>query len=223
VKTVKFLIIFLATILFADPNDNKRIEMEIAKVYMDAYPAISIVSISAFSTIIAEDGNLKFSSIDTATVSTLKDRGQVGVVFKTPQGDLRKKIYRYTIDATIEASRTKTVIAKDQLIAPENIEPLFLKIGAFADTPLSPNSAINTNAKRFIPRGTILMQRDVGNLPDIRKGQSVSATYVTGGIEADVETVAMEDGQKGQIISLKSKTGKVLRAKVIGKDRAEIE
>jgi flagella basal body P-ring formation protein FlgA len=33
----------------------------------------------------------------------------------------------------------------------------------------------------------------------------------------------MEDGQKGQIISLKSKSGKVLRVKVTGKDRAEIE
>lgn len=197
--------------------------MEIAKVYIDTYSSISIVSVNASSTIIAQEPGYMFVNIDATSVNPLRDRGQVVAIFKGIQNDQKRKIYRYTIDASIEVARAKTTIAKDQLIAPENIEPIFLRIGSFADFPLLPSKAINRYTKRFIPKGSMVMQRDVGDLADVRKGQAITAVYISGAIEADMEVIALEDGQIGQIVSVKSKAGKVLRARVIARDRAEIE
>lgn len=219
-KIVSLLIICFIY-LFAE--DTKRIELEIAKIYMSSYPSISISSVNVSPTLINEDKDLTFLNIEPSGINVLRDKGQVVVVFKTKQNDIKKKIYRYTIDASTDACRTKTVLAKDQIIEIESLEPILLKVASFSDRPLSCKEAMSQNAKHFIGRGMLIFQRDVGALADIRKGQTVSASYMDKMLEANIEVVALEDGQKGQIISVKNKGGKILKVKVIGRDRVEIE
>lgn len=219
-KIVSLLIICFVY-LFAE--DTKRIELEIAKIYMSAYPSISISSVNVSPTLINEESNLTFLSIEQTGVNILRDKGQVVVLFKTQQNDVKKKIYRYVIDASTDACRTKNVIAKDQTIEIESLEPILLKIASFSDRPLACKEAMNQNAKHFIGKGMLIFQRDVGALADIRKGQTINASYLDKMLEANIEVIALEDGQKGQIISVKNKGGKILKVKVIGKDRVEIE
>ena len=80
----------------------------------------------------------------------------------------------------------------------------------------------NLRVKKRIAVGKIIYQRDVEQLPIVLKKKVVNAKLVSGSIQLEFQAVSLQDGYLNDIIEIKKSDGKVLKAKVIGKNMVEV-
>ncbi|SNZ08130.1 flagella basal body P-ring formation protein FlgA [Persephonella hydrogeniphila] len=132
-----------------------------------------------------------------------------------------KKIRK--LNATVKYQKVADVIVakkdllRGELITEDDIElkKLPVKNNYITDPDLVIGAKVRTLIKKGSPLKLTMIEPDY----PVKRKSYVKVIYDRNGIKIEITGIALENGQKGQVIKVKnSSTGKILSCKVIGKD-----
>jgi len=136
--------------------------------------------------------------------------------------------HRFTVWARVRlATATTRVVAKELLLPGETVDASQVEIQTVDDFPLRNNithrldEVIGHAPLRALKPGMPVLRTDLVEPLQIRRGESVLVTAVSGAAQLRMEAVAENSGKQGDMISLRNpRSGRSFRARVEGKDQA---
>ncbi len=191
------IFLFLPLFLFAGVIENN-----ISKIYQNYYPTIKInnIKIKIYSPI------KKIESINTSTINPKRYNGIIKV---------NNSYASYKIDAEIKVIKSVSVINKGELISNLNANLTTIKLKNFPTLPLM-KLKNNYISKMYIPSNKIIYKYMVKKPYFVNRGEEISVISKSGNIEMSLSGIALQNGNKGQIIDVKI-DNKIYKVKIIDK------
>ncbi|MDD3506022.1 MAG: flagellar basal body P-ring formation chaperone FlgA, partial [Sulfurimonas sp.] len=115
------------------------------------------------------------------------------------------------------------IIKKDTKLTPLNYIKKSIILERFRAKPLQNIEKISLQAKRHIPKNRLLTYNDVESLDVIRRDAMISVTMLQDGMVITFSAKALQDAKVNDIIKVQTSNQKILKVKVTGNNRAEIE
>jgi flagella basal body P-ring formation protein FlgA len=182
--------------------------------YLKKYPDIQIDDIRI---------SMKTEKFDRPYRLKIKERSRSSrylylTVYLLQEGKIRRKL-----SATVKYQRlAEVVVAKKDLLRGEliteddvEIRKMPVKRNYITDLSLVKGAKVRTLIKKGSPIKLTMIEPDY----PVKRKSNVKVIYDRNGIKIEITGIALENGQKGQVIKVKnSSTGKILSCKVIGKD-----
>jgi flagella basal body P-ring formation protein FlgA len=199
------------------PIDTTKIKNYLIDYYKEHYSSIQI------NNIIVEPRNY-MESLPKEYIIEIKSKyflSRDGILaIKTPS---RKKIFlNYFIDAKVDVYISKKKIKKKTALTEINTIKKSIILVKFKAKPIELIIANTIQAKQNISKDKILTIRNVETLSIIKKNSFINIEINENNMNIIFTAQAMQDGRYGDIIKAKKPNGKILRVKVIGKNKAEI-
>jgi flagella basal body P-ring formation protein FlgA len=136
--------------------------------------------------------------------------------------------HKFTVWARVRISASMTrVVARKLLLPGQAVTADRVTLETSDDFPLRNNLARNLEdvvgqaPLRAILPGATVLQSDLRQPLQVRRGESVMVTAVSGAAQLTMEAVAENSGKQGDTISLRNpSSGKIFRARIEGRDQA---
>jgi len=153
--------------------------------------------------------------------SLKRERGNLSAIYSKDNHE--KRVYfKYDIDAKVKVLVANTALRRGTILEKDFFDEKFIKFTNFYDLPVLNIQGVEL--KTSIPIGKILTQRMIRKVPDIHRGDIITAEVRDGGVQLFITVVALQDGIKGEIIRVKRESGrKILNATVISNDKVLIK
>ncbi|NPA65787.1 MAG: flagellar basal body P-ring formation protein FlgA [Epsilonproteobacteria bacterium] len=136
--------------------------------------------------------------------------------------DHAKQIFfEYFIDADLYVFKTKRKVLRGELLDGRNIKKVRLKLDKFQALPVQQVGSYQ--AKHHINKGRIVTRRDIEKLALVKRGQYVTVIVKNNNMEIIMGAKALQSGSIGEKIEIQNEKGIKLHAKVIGKNRVEVD
>jgi flagella basal body P-ring formation protein FlgA len=135
---------------------------------------------------------------------------------------------KFSIWARVKISATMTRVVATQLILPgQTVAPDQVRIETYDDFPLRNDIARNLEEvvgrmpRRAIRSGLPVFRSDLIEPFQVRRGDLVDVTAISGAAQLRMPALAETQGRQGDMITLKNaQSGKTFRARIEGKDKA---
>jgi flagella basal body P-ring formation protein FlgA len=135
---------------------------------------------------------------------------------------------KFSVWARVKISSSMTRVVATRLILPgETVTADQVRIETYDDFPLRNDIARNLDEvvgrmpRRAIRTGLPVFRLDLIEPFQVRRGDLVDVTAISGAAQLRMPALAETQGRQGDIISLKNpRTGKIFRARIEGKDKA---
>jgi flagella basal body P-ring formation protein FlgA len=128
----------------------------------------------------------------------------------------QKIVFRYEIDANIEVLVANRKIKRLESLNETDFETKNIKFNHFFSLPVYELDGLI--AKQNISEGKILTKKLVKKKPLVFKGDILKAILIDGLLEVEIDAVALQNGNLGDIIRVRNQKGKVFRGKIISKE-----
>lgn len=183
-------------------------------------------------------GVLKLNSLNLTTQSPIPDeyyeicdisitnirasKGTFKAILSDFNGNKKVFFFRYKMDAKIGVF----VASKDMKIrhilnlndfSYKFVDLARYKLGAIMEIP-----SHKTLTKRQIKTGEILTKSHFAKLADVKKGTMINALFKDSSLSVNAEVTALQSGNIGDIIKVKTKDNKKLNAEIISNNRVLI-
>lgn len=200
------------------PIDLTNIEEKIRKLYTKKYKKIQIEAIRVMPRGYVE------SLTDTYIVKIEKNNhfSRSGTLYvKTT--DNKKIFFDYAVEAKINIYIARNKIQRESELSLVNCKKKSIILDKFDAMPLQTLQEGMLQSKHHLRAGSIITSRDVERLRVVRRGSIVSATLDEKNMAIFFSAEALQDGILGDTITIQKNDRKRLKAKVIGKNRVEIQ
>jgi flagella basal body P-ring formation protein FlgA len=135
---------------------------------------------------------------------------------------------KFSIWARVKVSATMTRVVATQLILPgQAVKPDQVRLETYDDFPLRNDIARNLEEvvghvpRRALRTGLPVFRSDLMEPLQVQRGEVVDVTAISGAAQLRMPAVAETSGRQGDLVSLKNtRTGKIFRARVEGRDKA---
>lgn len=222
-KKVLFGLLVLSAYLFGfSPESKTAIEAALKEEYAREYKDPIFASIKVESASKDEAKGYFFKGIEISPQNLTKNRGAGSAIFENSDGKVKKLFFRYELDVEIEVLKAVSNLQKDKIIDLREVTVERIKLKNLYAKPLKKESLKNLAAKRLIRAGSVITAQDVGEASAIKKGSSVNVVVIADFLEVETAGVALEDGEIGEHINVKTKNGKVMRAYISSPYRLEV-
>ena len=200
------------------PVDTSKVKSKLKEFYKQRYKHIKINSIiiSPRSYI---DSLPKDYAIHIRSRDYLYNKGTLYI--KTPKH--KEIFFNFIINADVTVYKSKTKIKKATELSNLNTKKTTVKLEKFRALPIQELKNRSLQSKRQILKDRIITQKDIVGLSIVRRGSNVNVQLHKNGIYLEVVAKALKDGKLNDIIPLKTRNKKILNAKVIGENLAEIK
>lgn len=186
---------------------------------------IEVVSNRKISNFSAPEGKVTLS-ISKKTASTIGNHYTVPIkvlineqVFKTLYVNVKANIYKNIIIANNSIRKNSIISENDIIIERSDITRIRNKSDLFYNK----KDLIGMMATSYIPRGKEITSKTIDTPPLVEKSSTIKIIASIGNIEASLFGLALENGRKGDVISIMNpKTKKEFLAKVIANDLATV-
>jgi len=175
-------IIFIPFFLFAGIIENN-----ITKIYKQTYPTIKIEKI-----IIHNYKNQKIHSIDTSTINTKKNSGNIKI---------NNFYIFYQIKAKIKVLKSTKIINKGDRLDISNTTLTYIPFKNFYSYPLTHYT--KQVSKMYIPSNRIIYDYMITTPNLIQRGEKITIISKSGGVEISFQAIAMQNGKFGDTIKVK--------------------
>ncbi len=203
--------------ILKSPIDTSRIKRAIKEYYEKEYKFIQINSISveprSFMTSLPDEYVVNIDDRDY-----LKRSGTINI--KTSKN--KKIFFNYNINATVTVHVSKKNIRKDVELSASNTLTKHVLIDSFKAKPITQVTKGKFQAKHYIPKNKVLTNRDVEQLSVVRRNSNISVSLLTNGMNISFSAKSLQNGKLNDIIKVQKSNGKILKVKVIGKNKAEM-
>jgi flagella basal body P-ring formation protein FlgA len=195
--------------------DKNYIKNYIADHYKEHIPNLKIDNILLQSTIKSSLDGYEIGRITMDKFAMDKNSGTVSVKF-VKKSNFRTIYINYKIIGSIRVLQSIQHIEKEEPINSSNISVVELPFQRKIDTLSMDDLDSDICAKNSIPKNTIIKKSFFKKIPLIKKGSVVTAFFKMGALTIEFEVMALEDGAKKELISVKRvDNNKVYKAKII--------
>ena len=198
--------------------DTSQIEENIRVLYKEKYPSINIRSI-----LIMPRGYIKSLPLEYEVQMQKKAHLSNNGTLSIKTLDKKKLFFDYTLDATVNIYIAKKLLKKGDRLSALNTTKKNIQFHKFKAMPITEVQLNFIQSKRNMRAETILTSRDIENLHLVKRGSNVSVNYKNNTINISFSSKALQNGKLNDIITIQKRDKTRLRAKVIGKNRVEIE
>lgn len=200
------------------PIDTSFIERRLREYYEKEYESIEIIDIvvepRAYMESLADEYVVEIRERDYL----FKD-GTIGI--KTPQN--MKYFFDYYIKAYVTVYESREKIKKDTRLTPLHYIQKKVLLDRFRAKPLQNIDNTQLQAKRHIPKGRVITHSDVELFDVVRRDAMINVTMFKEGMVITFSAKALQDAKVNDIIKVQNSNGKILKVRVTGNNRAELE
>jgi len=199
-----------------------EIQMHFLRAISDEYPGISVsdLSISPQNKLPANFKDLVFKNI------FLNDQNSQKGVFRASFEDvdlsLKSLYFKFSFNAKMPVFIAINSMNTNHILSLLDYQPTMIEFSKWPRDALSGLSAATLITKIQIKSGEILTKRQFNAISLVKKGQMLNAVLSEGGVKIIAEVKALEDGNLGDMIKIRTKDNKILEATVSGKGQAII-
>ena len=199
------------------PINTTKIEEELVKIYKEKYAEIEIKSIEvrprAYITALPDE-----YSIFLQPKQYLKSSGVVSI-----KSDSKKQLFfNYTINATLEVYKSRKDIKRNTELSNINCVKKSIILDRFRAMPIQELANDRLQSKNHIKIDTILTQRDVKELELVKRGSIINVLLSSDNIDISFSGEALQSGIYGDTIKVRQGNSKVLKVRIVGKNRGEV-
>jgi len=133
----------------------------------------------------------------------------------------KQVFFEYFIDADLYVFKTKRKILRGEALDGRNMKKVYIKLDKFQALPIQSFSSYQ--AKHHINEGKIITKRDIEKLALVKRGENISVVVKNNNMEIIMGAKALQSGSLNEMIQIENEKGVRLHAKVIGKNRVEVE
>ncbi|WP_353662306.1 flagellar basal body P-ring formation chaperone FlgA [Hydrogenimonas sp. SS33] len=200
------------------PRHYPRFRKSLMAAYRKRYPSLQIEALhiaptSLRDTLTSDRG----CSLRLTPAGLRRDHG----TFVAKCGKERH-FFRYDLKGSITVYKANHQIKKDKIISLDSVSEATLPFRKFGDTPLWPLHGKGLIARRNIRAGEILTKRMTAPLPDVRKHDRVHCLYDEGAVHIEFDAIALKNGYRGEMITVKKGNGRVMTGIVKGRGLVEL-
>ncbi|MEK6659882.1 MAG: flagellar basal body P-ring formation chaperone FlgA [Campylobacterota bacterium] len=204
--------------ILKNPIDISLLKLKLKEYYEKNYETIDIQNISieprGHITALPKDYILSIDSRDF-----LSKKGIINI--KTTQN--KKIFFDYYIKATVLVYISTDIIKKETQISPQNYIKKSVVLDKFRAKPIQNIDNSSIQAKRHIPKETILTNNDIELLNVVKKDDIINVSMLKDGMNIIFSAKALQDAKVDDIIKVQNSNGKILKARVTGSNTAELE
>ena len=214
--------IFLLIIFFVPLFGNSLVD-ELHKTIYAEFPSAKINSITIDS---QDEVPANFSDFRLKEIILLglrDDNGAFRAIYATPNQTSKSIFYKFQIDFKLPVLIATRDIGRDHILNLTDYEQKFVSLKDYDKQAIIDPSNHQLITKTKIKRGKILTNRQFKTLSDIKKGDKITAIIEDGALKVEIVVTALDDGNIGQIISVKNLNNQTLKAQVISKNQAIIK
>ena len=199
-----------------------EIQMHFLKAISDEYPGISVsdLSISPQNKLPANFKDLVFKNI------FLNDQNSQKGVFRASFEDvdlsLKSLYFKFSFNAKMPVFIAINSMNTNHILSLLDYQPTMIEFSKWPRDALSGLSAATLITKIQIKSGEILTKRQFNAISLVKKGEMLNAVLIEGGVNIIAEVKALEDGNLGDMIKIRTKDNKILEATVSGKGQVII-
>jgi len=217
------LFCFLRVTVFGFSGETElQIKESIKAEYLREYPGISISNVKIEIAAKMDTAEYRYKSIEPLRQNLNKSIGVASVTFESAQKIDKKIFVKYEIDASLEVLKAAYNIQKDKIITSSDTTSETVKFKNFFAKPLSKGQLKNVVAKRFIRAATVLTALDIAGASSVKRGSVMYAVISQDFLDIELEATTLEDGNVGDTINVKTKSGKVMKAYISSPSKLEI-
>lgn len=219
-KRELFLLAFLPFLAFTSSKaaDLASLKAELVKAFKEEYKGIEISELVLKPQGKQDLKSYEFLRIDRANLR--RAQGFIKLVFRSKSTE-KNVFFRYFIKA-----RINTLIASKKILRAQALSPALYTHSSvdFEKVPRDYLYEVNEKliAKRTIKKGKVLRRAYFKLKPLIAKKDRVYGVLKDGQISIMIELIALQSGQKGQLIRLKNKEGKTVQGRVLSRYQVEL-
>ena len=199
-----------------------EIQMHFLKAISDEYPGISVsdLSISPQNKLPANFKDLVFKNIFLSDQNSQK--GVFRVSFEDVDLSLKSLYFKFSFNAKMPVFIAINSMNTNHILSLLDYQPTMIEFSKWPRDALSGLSAATLITKIQIKSGEILTKRQFNAISLVKKGEMLNAVLIEGGVNIIAEVKALEDGNLGDMIKIRTKDNKILEATVSGKGQAII-
>ena len=199
-----------------------EIQMHFLRAISDEYPGISVsdLSISPQNKLPANFKDLVFKNIFLSDQNSQK--GVFRVSFEDVDLSLKSLYFKFSFNAKMPVFIAINSMNTNHILSLLDYQPTMIEFSKWPRDALSGLSAATLITKIQIKSGEILTKRQFNAISLVKKGEILNAVLIEGGVNIIAEVKALEDGNLGDMIKIRTKDNKILEATVSGKGQAII-
>jgi len=199
-----------------------EIQMHFLKAISDEYPGISVsdLSISPQNKLPANFKDLVFKNIFLSDQNSQK--GVFRVSFEDVDLSLKSLYFKFSFNAKMPVFIAINSMNTNHILSLLDYQPTMIEFNKWPRDALSGLSAATLITKIQIKSGEILTKRQFNAISLVKKGETLNAVLIEGSVNIIAEVKALEDGNLGDMIKIRTKDNKILEATVSGKGQAII-
>lgn len=200
------------------PIDTSNIRTKVIELYKKKYPDIKIDSVlvmpRSYLTSLPDQYD-----IDIHRKAHLSNEGTLSI--KTL--DKKKIFFNYIVDAKVYVYTSKNTIQRGERISALNTIKKSIQLDKFRASPININKLNISQSKRHLRAGYIITIRDIEELNLVKRGANISVAFQNKNINISFSAKALQNGKLNDIITIEKNDQTRLKAKVIAKNRVEIQ
>ena len=200
------------------PINTSKIKTEIIKFYKSKYPSIEIKSISLTPRGYIQKLPKEFE-VHLQRKAYLKNSGTLSI--KTI--DKKKLFFDYVLDAQLYIYIAKRQVQKGTKLSLLNMTKTSVQLDKFKSLPINDTHLNMSQSKRKFKRDTIITIRDIETINLVKRGSNVSVSFNDKNMNISFSAKALQNGKLNDIITIEKRNKKRLSAKVVAKNKVEIQ
>lgn len=222
IRLLASLFLLLLSLHGDDESFVLQLKQKVQTEYKKEYPSIEISKIEIDSPPIAQKDGYRLLSSTIQKQNLQRNNGVLVCLFAKKSGGEKKFFLKYKLEASLPVAKARYNLQKDKLLTAADVIEESIAFKNLFSKPHNSSSVVGLMAKRYIPSGTVITHNDAKLPPAVRKGDSVEALLRDGSVEVGIEVLALQDGYEGESITVKSKSGKIMKAFVNMGGRLEL-
>ncbi len=204
-------------------KDIVVIQNSLKKRFLQQYPTLKIEEISIKPYRDKPDflNSFTLEKIYLSKSNIKRAQGTISALY-LKKNQKRKLYFRYQIKGRLGVYKANQTIKKDETISRTNTTFDYIPFTYISSMPIDSSYLDHYRAKYSLITDKVITQRDLKPIVDINRGDSLNATLLDGDVMVTFGVTALEEGNIGDIISVKRGHHKRLKAKIVSKNSVEI-
>lgn len=199
------------------PINTSKLQYQLRKFYEMHYKNIKIKTIQVWPHTYLERMPQEY----TLTIPKKNAKRSYGVL-QVKLSNRELLLFDYTLDATLLQPQATRIIKRGESLSRINTKIRTVLFENLRSQPLNFSQLKYYSAKHTIKIGDLITQRDVALTPLIKRHDDVNVQMRVNNMIIEFSARALNNGALNDMITLEKADGKRIRAKVVGKLRAEM-
>ncbi len=199
------------------------LEQAVREAFEEMYAGIAIeqIVLAPQSVLPADFKDYSLMSVRLGNVRSAS--GTFSVVFSDARGLRRNFYFRFHITATLSGFKAKHNLPNGKILTLGDIEPVQFVLETLPSPPLQEMKPDTLVARQHIREGTLLLERQFDQRLLVTRRSAVEALMEDGGLVVSVRAQALEGGNEGDMIRIRTNEGRLFKAKILSKNRVIIK